>query len=320
MSPRAGAGLKLVRQGDKPILTARRDVFWEKDAVFNTAVVVHEGMFHLFYRADTHPDPPWEKARASIGHAISVDGINFARFQDPVFRYGQDDYSWWGVEDPRVVRIGGTWHMTFNCHTAGYAQAGHATSEDLFTWTKHGVILPAEQFGPDKDTTLFPRKYDNRYCLMHRPGRTRQADQTVGFSRAGIDIAFSEDLHTWVDNVTILEPARSGWESFKIGGGAQPLETEKGWLIIYHGVDDGKVYRLGFFFLDKDDPTRVIYRHPDPILEPELAWELHGDVPNVVFCNGAAIVDETVWVYYGGADTVIGLATAKLDEFLSLCP
>jgi predicted GH43/DUF377 family glycosyl hydrolase len=107
------------------------------------------------------------------------------------------------------------------------------------------------------------------------------------------------------------------WERRKIGGGAPPIRTEAGWLVIYHGVDEDLGYRLGVALLDLDDPTRVIARQPEPILEPEMGWELTGDVNNVVFTCGAVLRDRELWVVYGAADTVLGLATGDVDDFLA---
>jgi predicted GH43/DUF377 family glycosyl hydrolase len=128
-----------------------------------------------------------------------------------------------------------------------------------------------------------------------------------------IYLAFSDDLHHWTDHVCIMKP-KFDWETTKIGGGAQPIKTEKGWLIIYHGVDEKLSYRLGVALLDLNDPTRVIARQPKWILQPEADWEIVGDVNNVVFTCGAVLLGRELWVYYGAADTVIGLAKGNLDD------
>ncbi|HDQ00527.1 MAG TPA: glycosidase, partial [bacterium] len=118
-----------------------------------------------------------------------------------------------------------------------------------------------------------------------------------------------------LEEFTVLRP-KFDWESKKIGGGPPPIKTAKGWLLIYHGVDDNLVYRAGAALLDLDNPQKVIARSPVPILEPEREYELTGDVPNVVFPEGTAVFDDTLYVYYGGADKVIGLATINLPEFI----
>lgn len=140
--------------------------------------------------------------------------------------------------------------------------------------------------------------------MMHRPD-------------PDIYLAFSDNLHNWTDHVCIMQPEFE-WETTKIGGGAQPIKTEKGWIIVYHGVDKDMWYRLGVALLDLDDPTKVIKRQPEWILQPEAEWELTGDVNNVVFTCGAILLDREVWVYYGSADTVIGLAKGNIDDFLDI--
>ena len=130
-----------------------------------------------------------------------------------------------------------------------------------------------------------------------------------------IYLSFSDDLHTWSDHTCIMKP-EFDWEAKRIGGGAQPLRTEKGWLLVYHGVDDKMWYRLGIALLDFEDPTKVVKRQAEFILEPELDWERTGDVKNVVFTCGAVLLGRELWVYYGCADAVIGLAKGDVDDFL----
>jgi len=128
-------------------------------------------------------------------------------------------------------------------------------------------------------------------------------------------VAYSEDLRHWYNSNIVLSPQYE-WEHFKIGTGGAPIKTDYGWLVIYHAVDRKMVYRLGYAIMAIDDPTNVIYRHPEPILEPEKEFETQGDVSNVVFTCGAVLIRDTVFVYYGGADTVICVATEKLEDFL----
>jgi predicted GH43/DUF377 family glycosyl hydrolase len=128
-------------------------------------------------------------------------------------------------------------------------------------------------------------------------------------------LSFGDDVHHWTDHHCIME-RQFEWEATKIGGGAQPIETEAGWLLVYHGVDAAMEYRLGLALLDRNDPTRVLKRHPEPVLSPLEPWELRGDVNNVCFTCGAVLLGRELWVYYGCADTVIGLAKADLTEFL----
>ena len=113
----------------------------------------------------------------------------------------------------------------------------------------------------------------------------------------------------------IMRP-QFGWENLKIGAGPTPIETQEGWLIIYHGVNENHEYRAGLALLDLDDPAKIIARAPDFVMQPELDFEVNGDVPNVVFPEGAVVIGDTLHVYYGAADLVIGHATANIDEVL----
>jgi len=293
--------LKLQRVGTEPVLVPRPDVPWEKDAVFNCAAIHHDGQFHLYYRAVAH-NPP-DRNRSWIGHAWSQDGIHFEQDDAPALAPGEVPEESQGVEDPRVTKIGDTFYMLYTAYDGTHTQIGMASSPDLHAWTRMGVAQGLEAFGNNKDAALFPEKIGGRYCMLHRPEPTMQ-------------ISFSDDLRYWDDHRLIMEP-QFEWEASKIGGGAQPIRTDAGWLEVYHGVDADSVYRLGLVLLDLDDPSKVVKRQTTPILEPELPWELEGDVPNVVFCCGAVLLGTELWAYYGGADTVIGVAKGDVTDFLA---
>lgn len=292
--------MKLERLSPDPILTPRKGVPWEKDAVFNCAAVYHDGTFHLLYRAVAHN--PGDHNRSSIGYAWSRDGIHFDRLDEPVLSPGEVPDEAQGVEDPRVTRLGDTFTMLYTAYDATHTNVAMASSRDLKTWAREGIIIPHELFGSNKDAALFPEPIGGRYCTLHRPP-------------PDIYIAYSDDLHTWTDHQRVMSPELP-WEAHKIGGGAPPIRTEAGWLEVYHGVDANSVYRLGLVLLDLEDPSKVVKRQPEPILEPETDWELFGDVPNVVFACGAVLLGAELWVYYGAADTVIGVAKGDVGEFL----
>jgi beta-1,2-mannobiose phosphorylase / 1,2-beta-oligomannan phosphorylase len=158
----------------------------------------------------------------------------------------------------------------------------------------------------NKDHVLFPRKINGRYISLHR-----RAPQ--------IWIAESEDLSHWPEKCMrpIFGPRPdNGWDEKRVGGNGVPIETEHGWLMLYHGYNDDHVYRIGACMLDLDDPARMLNRPRDSIFEPQELWELRGDVPNVVFSNANPVVGDTVYVYYGAADHVVGLATCKLADLV----
>lgn len=293
--------LRLERVGRCPILEPRKDVPWEKSAVLNAAAIHDGGRFHLLYRAVAHN--PGDPNRSSIGYAVSDDGVHFERLDKPVLSPNLVPEEAQGVEDPRVTKLGNTFFMVYTAYDGRRTQIALATSLDLIHWERHGVVLSNELFGNNKDAAIFPEQIGGRYCMMHRPD-------------PDIFLAFSDDLHHWTDHVKIMGSAFD-WETTKIGAGGPPIRTEKGWLVVYHSVDRHLWYRLGVALLDLEDPTRVIARQSEWILQPEADWELKGDVNNVVFTCGSVLRGRELWVYYGSADTVIGLAKGNIDDFLA---
>ena len=305
--------MKLERVGDGPILEPRKNVTWEKDAVLNAAAIHEDGKFHLFYRAVAHyPDA---RNRSCIGHAWSNDGVRFERADEPILRNDTGPENTVGVEDPRISKLGETYYLTYSCYNGEEVQIAWATSRDLDRWTPHGVLFGHEQFGNNKNAALFPAKIGGRYALIHRP-----MGLSWGSEPCALDmwLAFSDDLQHWGWHQRLLRCRRGevDWEYAKAGLGGTPFRTESGWLMTYHAVDANSVYRLGLVLLDAEDPTVVLKRTAEPILEPEADWEVQGDVNNVVFTCGGVLLGTELWVYYGGADTVIGLAKGDASEFL----
>jgi len=302
--------MKLTRVTDGPILTPRKDVPWEKDAVLNAAAIHAGGKFHLFYRAVAHNlgDPN----RSSIGHAWSDDGVHFERADQPILRSNERPEEAQGVEDPRITRIGDTFHLVYTAYDGRRIQIARATSTDLTHWTRHGVMMPRDLFGDNKNGGLFPEEIGGRYALIHRPlGSGPPHDMWL---------SFSDDLANWTAHRRLLRARRGevDWEYSKIGIGAPPHKTDRGWLMVYHAVDKQMTYRLGLVLMDLENPLKIIKRTDQPILEPAADWELKGDVNNVVFTCGTVLLGNDLWVYYGGADTVIGLARGNVSEFLNV--
>jgi predicted GH43/DUF377 family glycosyl hydrolase len=222
----------------------------------------------------------------------------------------------WGFEDPRIVFVPELECWAITC--TAYGPAGPAvylaTTEDFRTVVRRGIIRQPD----DKNAALLPHRIDGKWLLLHRP------KTEFGGSRGEILLSRSVDLESWSAPEQVLRP-RDGawWDASRIGIGPPPLETEHGWLLIYHGVKEmvgGSIYRVGIALLDRDEPTRVLHRLPQWILGPDADYERTGDVPNTVFPCGA-IHDSTTGelrLYYGAADTSICLATAQLDELLDL--
>jgi predicted GH43/DUF377 family glycosyl hydrolase len=285
--------MKLQRYRGNPILTPRKEHEWEAQAVFNAAVIHHNGLFHMLYRAQG------ADRVSRIGYAISRDGLDWRRLDRPVLEPA-NEHEAQGVEDPRVTRIGDTFYMCYTANSGTLYQIALARSQNLTAWERIGFPLPGER---NKDAVLFPEKIKGRYCMLHR----REPD---------IWIAYSDDLIQWGDHQVIMRLRPEAWDSYKIGANGPPLKTDAGWLLFYHGFAKDKVYKLGIALLDLEDPTVVLKRGDEPILEPEEEWERHGQVPNVVFSCANLVVDGTVYVYYGGGDHMIGLATCRLEELM----
>ena len=289
--------MKLTRSSANPILTPIDGSLWESRTVFNPGVAQlrgNDGKVIMIYRAQGHDNDV-----SRLGYAESSDGVHFTRSAEPIFA-PSEPIEELGVEDPRLTLLDGRWQMLYTAWSPDNIQVALASTTDFRTWERHGVVIP----GPDnKDAALFPRKVGGRYVMFHR-------------IPPAIWLAFSDDMLHWGDYQQIIDPRPGHWDALKVGAGGPPLETPDGWLVIYHGVDRNKVYCLGVALLDKEDPSKVLNRPKEPILVPEEPWEFAGDVPNVVFTCGTAELGDDYLVYYGGADRVIGLATANKRDLL----
>jgi len=302
--------MKLERHPASPILLPDPTSAWECCNVFNPGAIYHDGLFHLFYRAQ---GLDWI---SRIGYAVSEDGVHWNRLRRPVLEPADGSDSR-GVEDPRVVEIDGVFYMTYTAYSREFHGPGEPThagggilpmiarSRNLIAWERLGSIVRGED---DKDHVLFPRRIGGRYAALHRRWPR-------------VWLAYSADLVTWREEemAPIFGPRLDGWDSKSVGANGVPIETEHGWLLLYHGYDDDHVYRFGACLLDPEDPSHVVRRPRDPVFWPEELWELRGDVPNVVFSCANPVVDGVVYVYYGGGDHVIGLATCRLEELLEFC-
>lgn len=299
--------MKLERSSQNPIMLPDLSSTWECYNVFNPAVIHHGGLFHMFYRAQ---GLDWI---SRVGYAISADGINWNRLRKPVLE-PSDEWDSRGVEDPRVVEIDGVFYMTYTAYgrtpsgDSSYLGGGIlpmiARSQNMITWQRMSPIVRGED---NKDHVLFPRKIGNRYAALHR-------------RRPNVWIAYSEDLLNWPEEWMrpIYGPRQDNWwDNLSVGSNGPPIETPYGWLCINHAYDRDHVYRFGAILLDLDDPTQVVARPGEPIYWPEELWEIRGDVPMVVFSNANPVVDGIVYVYYGGGDHVIALATCSLEELIA---
>jgi predicted GH43/DUF377 family glycosyl hydrolase len=218
----------------------------------------------------------------------------------------------WGIEDPRITQVGERYFIVYTGYSTGGPLICLASTQDFHSFQRHGVLMPPE----DKDAALFPTRFDGRWALMHRP---LPAMSGLG---GHVWLSFSPDLRHWGDG-RVLIPARRGgwWDANKVGLGPPPLLTDAGWLVCYHGVKttvSGAVYRLGLALLHKDDPSTVLQRGNEWVFGPSTPHELTGDVANVVFPCGWVLEEdgETLHLYYGGGDSCVCLATARLSVLL----
>jgi len=293
--------IQLERITIPPVLSPNSAHEWEAAAVFNTAAIFDNGLVHLVYRAtDITSNGSQGRYTNSFGYAVSKDGIRFNRFVDPILANDvpQEER---GPEDPRIVKIEDTFYMMYTGYGGrfpGDYRICLATSKNLIDWKRQGVMLDE----PNKDASLFPELVNGRYLMLHR-------------RPPHIWLASSTDLQSWQDHQILMEVVPdSTWECEKIGVGGPPIRTADGWLLVYHGVNHDKVYSLGIALLDLGDPRKVIARQKEPIMVPELDWEVNGFVPNVVFSCGQVVIGDEVIIYYGGADTAIGAAKMSLSE------
>ncbi len=293
--------MRLQRHPANPILLPDPESSWEASNVFNPSVIHEDGLFHMFYRAQGFDGV------SRIGYAVSEDGVSWNRLRRPILE-PSDEIDAMGVEDPRVTPLNGHYYMAYTAYsgTDPISQAVtpmFAGSTNLISWDPIGPLTTGED---NKDHFLLPRMFKNRYVAFHR-------------RPPSIWLAESDDLFTWPEEQmrTVMTPRPdNSWDCKRIGGNGPPIETEHGWLMLYHGYDHEHIYRLGVCLLDRDDPAHVLNRPAEHIFEPVEPWELEGDVPNVVFSSANPVVDDVVHVYYGAADHVIGLATCEFDELL----
>jgi beta-1,2-mannobiose phosphorylase / 1,2-beta-oligomannan phosphorylase len=326
--------MKLQRFSGNPIVTP--GLFdWRRAITFNPGVVLDDGKFYLFERAGGTIRP----LKCQVGLLESSDGFHFRHAQDtPVFTPEALGCPQGTIEDPRVVKIDGTFYMiyahrpyTYNCHPTGLGvpdytpikgdldrginntRSGVAMSKDMRNWTQIGFTTPPEV--DDRDNVLFPEKIGGRFALLRRP--MSYVGPSYGCRGPSIWLSFSDDLRTWTDPKLVATAENPAWEGTKIGAAAPPMRTEAGWLMLYHGVDAKSIYRVGVMLLDLKDPSRVIARAPQFIMEPETYYEKFGLViPNVVFPTANVIKGGTIYIYYGCTDTCISVATVALSEML----
>ncbi|MFA5129672.1 MAG: cupin domain-containing protein [Patescibacteria group bacterium] len=307
----------LHRSEENPILQPNPGHPWESKAVFNPGVCQIGGDAHLFYRAMSDDDT------SVIGYALTRDGVHIHdRLPDPVyvpreaFEKKLKSGTGSGCEDPRLTRIGDTMYMCYTAYDGVHPPRIALTSiliDDMlakrWNWSKPRLISPPGV--DDKDAAIFPEKINGKYAVLHR----------IGIS---IWIDFVDDLtfkpKQLLGGRILMNPRTGSSHSQKIGICGPPMKTADGWLLLYHGISRRKDrhYDVRAALLDLNDPTRVLARTSYPIFEPETPYERNGLVANVVFPCGSAVINGTLYVYYGGADKVVGVACVELEQLSEL--
>jgi len=299
----------LVRRYEgNPILT-RDDVPYPVATVHNAGVIKHNDRYIMLFRSHLH------NGRSVIGRAESTDGFSFSVHPEPFLVPSHDgifaEYEEFGVEDLRINPVEGAYLLTYSAYSRHGVRIALARTKDFRSIERLALVSQADL----RNAVMFPQKFQGRYARLDRPHSE--------ISPWSIWISYSPDLVHWGDSRVIMKPVPYHWDEMKIGPGAPPFKNDKGWLHIYHGVFEtmaGAVYRLGVALHDLEDPSEVIGVSDQWILQPEDPWEVSGYVPNVVFtCGAVPENDGTVKIYWGGADTVMCVGTAVIDDLVELC-
>jgi len=298
----------ITRYKHNPILT-KNDVPYEVATVHNAGVTKFGNEYIMLFRSHKL------NGRSILGLARSRDGYHFKveekPFMEPATSGIFAEYEAFGVEDPRITCIDGEYWITYSAYSRHGVRIGLAKTTDWKTVERFSLITEADY----RNVVIFPEKFNGLYARLDRP------HSEIG--PWSIWISYSPDLRYWGDSQLIMKPEPYHWDEMKIGPGAPPIKTDKGWLSIYHGVFptmDGNVYRLGVALHDLDDPAKIIGVGDNWILQPEEPYEITGYVHNVVFTCGAVPEDDgTVKIYWGGADTVMCVGTARIDDLVDLC-
>ncbi|MBW2981433.1 pesticidal protein Cry7Aa [Candidatus Woesearchaeota archaeon] len=311
---------------------------WESLAVLNPTAIKEKDIVHLFYRAVRSPN------YSTLGYAVMKNG-KLKRFNQP-FLKPEFDYEKEGVEDPRIVKIKDKFYLLYTAWDGKNARIALAVSKDMKNWQKKGIVSPsitlresikitkskkykilwqaeAEKrdkdfnlFLFDKDAVLFPEKINGKFAMLHRLASDIQIIYFDSFD----ELQTKRFWYNYIENIDdyVLMKPKFDWEKAKIGAGATPIKTEKGWLLLYHGVnmDNGRQYNAGITLLDLKNPMKIIMRMKKPLFQPEHDWEKQGVVDNVVFPEGAVQEEDNLNVFYGCADSRIGLAKFNFKNLM----
>jgi len=330
--------MKLKKYSGNPILKPEGDdASWESSVATNPAAWYDEEQdeFLLIYRAAGHDD----EHVVRLGMAKSKDGFHFERCSDePLISPPESGHDMGCMEDPRIVKFGEYFFITYasrpsfpgkyweaepKCQLPNFppefpiALRENLTSTNLLITKDFKDYIRAGRMTDacvdDRDVIIFPEKIGDKFYTLHRP--MQWTGEAYGTDDPAIWIAACDDLLE-AKELKLLIKAEFEWEC-KVGGSSPPMKTDDGWLMLYHAVGPDKHYRTGALLLDLEDPTQVLCRTPDFLMEPTEVWENQGFYKGVAFPCGNVIKDGTLYVYYGGGDVVCAVATCEVDELLS---
>lgn len=238
----------------------------------------------------------------------SDDGVEFYEPEGYPRIMGEGRLQTFGVEDCRVTEIDGTYYLTYTAVSENGVGVGMRTTRDWKNFTNHGMIIPPH----NKDCAVFDEKINGKYYALHRPS-------SVDLGGNYIWLASSPDGLHWGDHRCLVKTRPGSWDSKRVGAGAAPIKTAKGWLEIYHGANADHQYCLGAVLLDLDDPSIVLARTTNPIMSPVAEYERTGFFGNVVFTNGHVLHPDgdRLTLYYGAADEHVCAADISIREILS---
>ncbi|WP_073120511.1 glycoside hydrolase family 130 protein [Reichenbachiella agariperforans] len=328
------------------VLLDKTDFEFENEGVLNPAVIQEGDTVHVFYRAVRKGN------HSTIGYCKLNGPLEVLQRNETPLLAPHLEYESQGIEDPRIVKIDDLYYMSFTAYDGVNAMGCLATSADLVNFDRQGIIVPQftyEDFHrmaecnlhlnekykrlhlqnnvdsrnrkkillSDKNVVFFPRKINGRFFFFHRikPDIQIASVENIG----GLTKAYWQDYLMQFDQHILITPKYEHEISY-VGGGCPPIETEAGWLVIYHGVRDsveGYVYCACTSLLDLNDPTIELARLPYPLFQPDVSWELKGEVNSVVFPTGTALFDDKLYIYYGAADTRIAVASVSLTELIT---
>jgi len=314
------------RHSFNPILTRESipDVYpklIDATSVFNPGAIYFNGKYLLMLRVQSR------SRETFMMMAESDDGIHFNVENKIVHFKGIENVKEkiYHIYDARITNIDGKYYIMFAMDMDDGCQLGLGTTDDFKEFTFLGIVSDEDI----RNGVLFPEKINGKYMRMDRPNKARHSNGTT--SGSVIWLSESDDLMKWKPVAPLIEGRFHYWDEF-IGSGPPPVKTRQGWLHIYHGVaghfGSSNIYQAGVMLLDLNDPSKVLARSWCNILEPRELFELTGQVPNVVFPSGMIVKDfdaegyakpdSEVYVYYGAADTSVGLAVSTINELISL--